>query len=611
LQIGTAIPALTNTISDKNVSSLLQLASIWQNPAGIVKYSPDGTLLFYATSEWIKIFDAASLQPVSQLDEFISPGGDTLSLQISTDNQRILLLQQSRVRVIDRSGKLLFESPVDGKAALTPDGQKIALVKSCLKNTDAVLANCETDIFNVDTGDLVYGFPGKDPILSPDGSLVATTQGNYLAFRQVSDGVKLFELTPDNYLFELKFWTFSPDGSQVVIVHGNQIDLISTKTGKSVQNFQEFAERAYLSPNNTYLGIVNGTEFKVIDLSSDSVSKNENLDQPEAVIGIANDGTAVLQPDASSLFPVEAVQNIEKVSPLAENSTFLLETEYGFCKLTTSMNLSCDAKHQFIRGNDGQYYSASLSNRTITLWHGVDDSKEKVFSVDWSAIAPPDVNWVKLLGYSNQKHFLLLQLNIGQNTEQVALLDTQKIAFIQPWNWEKSQLVFFTLSPDGRYAAIRTSGRSPGLPFAVYEGIFDFDKGEFVWSGGNLDSQKIVFARDGNTMLEIQDRQGMSMVYVYDFNKRELISHYLLQDPFETGTFSRCQIQDAALSSNTQTAFYGCKDGSVLVVNLNDGKELARWKVFNEPVSALNLSTDETLLVTANQSGFIKIWGIP
>lgn len=610
LSIGTALPSVYQTIKEENVTSLALIASIWQNPTGVVKYSPDESLLFYATSEWIKIFNAASLTQISQIDDFIAPGGDVLSLQISTDNQRILLLQQSKVRVIDRSGAILFESAVKGRAALTPDGKKIALVKNCLTPANAVLDNCETDVYAIDNGELLYGFPGKDPIFSPDGTLIATTQRNYLAFRQVSDSVKRFELTPDDYLFDLKFWQFSPDSSQIIIVHGSQIDLISAINGKSTKNFHEFAERAYLSPNNTYIGIVNGTQLKVIDLTSNSISKNENLDQPDAVMGIANDGTAILQPASSTLFPDEAVQNIEKISPLTENTSFLAETDKNFCTLGSSLNFSCDPKHQFIRANDGQYYSASLDRGVVTLWKGINDSRENVFSVDWSAIAAPDVNWVKLLGYSSQKHYLLLQLNIGQNTEQVVLLDTQKIKFVQPWNWEKSQLVFFTLSPNSQYAAIRASGRSPGLPFAVYEGVFDFDTGEFIWSGGNLDSQKIIFARDGNTMLEIQDRQGLSMVYVFDFTKNELKAHYLLQDPFETAKFGRCQIRDATMSSDAQMAIYGCADGTALAVRLNDGKELARWKVFNEPVNAISFSMDEKVLAIANQSGFIKLWGI-
>ena len=153
--------------------------------------------MFYATTSWIKIFDAKSLTLIKQLDEPIKNGSSDDRLQISQDHQRILLVQNSQIKVVDFDGKEIFSTPLSNNsssinakalimaggvdqfgdtsrlASLSPDGTKIAFVKDCTY-TGAVFAACETDVVDIDTGKTLLAFPGKDPIISPDGSLIAT-----------------------------------------------------------------------------------------------------------------------------------------------------------------------------------------------------------------------------------------------------------------------------------------------------------------------------------------------------------------------------------------------------------------------------------------------------
>jgi hypothetical protein len=624
---------------------------LWsQNPTGQKIFSPDGTLFIYGTSEWIRIYDGKEKKLIKQIDDFIAPPDKEGTLAISKDNQRLMLLQNSLVKIIDIDGKEIFSTPADGEASLSPDGHSVAVLKSC-KPTGGVLADCETNVYDVDSGQQTASYPGEHPAYSPGGEYLLVTQGNYVSFRQVSDGKIILELTPDNYLNQLDSWKFSPDGSSVIVIHGVKtiekiddqgektfirqkqvVDIVSISDGKLLNETKEFVDYAFVSPNNQYLAIIHGSvkyAKYASDVDPNDVSKEiiydltdggkeiSNTPLPSAIhmdqiSGIDDHGNLTTSPKFSDLLEnPEEISNVSRLTWKEGTLQFYNQNNpYNapqlFCQVTPNGESSCQEQDGFL-ASDGNVYEVKLDAQNITLLRDDGNTQTTVAEVNWKYEAYNKLNGGTILGYVPGKDFLAIQVHIGSNSSKVIIVDLAKEQIIYKWDWDEVAPDITVMSPSADYMAWKISGSIYNNPKIQWEeGVFDFSKGWFVWHGGSYDSSFLAFSPDEKYLLEIQDRNGVSMVYLYDFIRREQVTTYEMQPEFN-GDFGACVVNGAAISADNQMAFYACQDGTILVNDLVKGKKITRWQAFNEPVTSISLSADSTRL-TASAGGIIKVW---
>lgn len=612
----TPMPPSTSPITVENVSNLRQLLLWSQNPPGQQVFSPDGSLLLYATTEWLRIYDVKNKTLISEIPEFIAPNG---TLAISADNKRIMLIQSSIVKVIDLSGKEILAVPASGQASLSPDGHLLAVVDYC-KYTGQILPECLTSVYDIETGEKITSYPGENPQFTPDSKNLIISQQNFLYFRRLSDGALIRQFDPDHYLNELGSWSLSPDGSIFVVIHGKKnpqiIDLVSINDGQLIKQYIEFVSIVYLSENNQYCAIISYDKVIINDITKDEVFYSGALPDKQYPSGVSNDGTLLFSIPASEVIDIS--ESIRETKNLVwKEDAFHFDTfsnyrnEGQYCQIPQSGNAECSPEMNAFLASDGNYYQVEVDSEFITLQKVTGDILEMVTQINWKNQAFSNISGVSILAYSPMNNFLILQVNIGSNVSRVITVDLTKNLITNNWNWDVAQPDLVVMSPSSNFLGLKIVGRNYGQnAFLWDEGVFDFTKGWFVWHGGSNSTYLMRFSPDEKYLLEVQHRNHkISFVAVYDFIRREQVAFYEMQRDF-SGEYGVCFVNDADISPDSSMVFFACEDGTLMVTELLTGKKIARWNAFNEPVTEVSISEDSTWL-TAGASGLIKVWDVP
>ncbi len=612
-------------------------------------FSPDGSLLLHATSEWLRIYDVTSKTLLNEIPEFISPNG---TFSISSDNQRILLLQDTTAKVIDPDGNEILAVPAAGQAALSPDGTKLAVLDYC-KSTGQILAQCEVSLYDVDSGEKITSYPGESPQFTPDSQTLILQQQNYLYFRRISDGVLVQQFDPDHYLNELGSWSLSPDGSVFIVIHGNStqevvtpnggvgyesvpqtIDLVRMSDGQLIKQYISTVNSVYLSPNNQYCAIINNEKLTIYDLVADTVfydGSGPDRDGYELydISGVTDDGSLVFFTPVSEILgsslPIPQTPNLEwKDDAFHFNTISLLydffaisRDEGQYCQINQTGNAECSATTDAFLASDGNYYRVQVDPEFIDLQKVTGDTTETIAQVDWKNQAFNNVSGGTILGYMPGGNFLLLQIRIGGNVSRVISVDLEKNQITNLWDWDTVSAEIKVMSPSATYQGVKVSGRNYGeTTFRSDEGVFDFTKGWFVWRGGTESTYLMRFSQDEEYLLEVQYRYPpdyvgpmVSYVFLYDYVRREQVANYEMVRDF-TGEFEACFVNDADISPDNELVFYACADGTIAVAKLLTGETITRWQAFNEPATEVDISEDGTRL-SAGAGGFIKMWDVP
>jgi len=627
----TPMPPSKSHITVENVSNLRQLLLWSQNPVGQQVFSPDGSLLLYATTEWLRIYDVKSKTLISEIPEYIALHG---TLAISADNQRIMLIQNSTAKVIDISGKEILAVPAFGQAAISPDGRFLATL-DYRKYTNQILPECLTSVYDIESGEKITSYPGENPQFTADSKNLILSQQNFLYFRRLSDGALIQQFDPDHYLNELDSWRLSPDGSIFIVIHGKSsretvnaagisdreflpqiIDLVRLNDGQLIKQYIEFVSSVYLSENNQYLAIVSYDKVIINDITKDEVFYSGALPNKQYPSGVSNDGT--LTYSLSEWEVIGSAEQIRETKNLKwKEDAFHFDTissyrsEGQYCQILQSGKAVCSLETSAFLASDGHFYRVEVDAEFITLQKMNGDTVEMVTQVNWKSQAFNNLSGASILGYSPMNNFLVLQVHIGETVSRVIIVDLTKKLITNNWDWDEARPELMVMSPSSNFQGLKITGRNYGeVKFRWDVGVLDFTKGWFVWHGGSESTYLMRFSPDEKYLLEVQHRNyDVSIVAVYDYIRREQAAFYEMQRDF-SGEFGACFVNDADISPDNSMAFFACEDGTLMVTELLTGKKIARWNAFNEPVTEVSISEDSTRL-TAGASGLIKVWDVP
>jgi WD40 repeat protein len=314
-----------------------------------------------------------------------------------------------------------------------------------------------------------------------------------------------------------------------------------------------------------------------------------------------DNGQPLFSIKAENVFPSEfSVQNIWDLHFGSDASTINFFSRDQYCSILNNTETKCTTRGDFL-ASDGYFYSVTADAENIILYKLVNGNQEEVTRMNWKYFAYSNISEVHVIGYSVGRQFLVLEFTIGYNSSRVLILDLTKQAIVKSWDWDESRVDYSNMSEDGKFLALKTSGEKFGNDGQLWEeGIFDFEKGWFVWSGGNTDTYLMEISPDSTKLVEIQNRNGVSLFYYYDFIRRELLSYHEM---------AGCYVTAAAVSMDNSYVLFGCS-GSIMAMDLTTGKQITMWSAFNESITTLALSSDNTRIAAGNGSGFIKVWDL-
>ncbi len=178
-------------------------------------------------------------------------------------------------------------------------------------------------------------------------------------------------------------------------------------------------------------------------------------------------------------------------------------------------------------------------------------------------------------------------------------MKTQKVQ--NKWDWYSSYVSYAKMSPDGRYQALRIFGNNENRTQIYWlEGVFDFESGWFVWSGGNQDTYLMELSPDSTKLVEVQSRNNVSLLYYYDYINKQLLDYHEM---------TKCNVNSVVLNQDNSLMLVGC-DGVIQAWDMKKRRMITSWTAFNSPITSLAFSKDTTRIAAGSSSGFIKVWDL-
>jgi hypothetical protein len=607
LSAGTPLPNANKAITTSDLSSLRESLFWWQNPASTTVFSPDHTLVALNTSEWEKIYDTKTQQVVVELKNLGAISG------FSPDNQRIM----ADGAIYTLGGTKIFSISSNGNVSYSDDWKTVAIVKSC-QDTGLIFKACESDVYDVDTNKMISGFPGDDPILSPDGKYISVAQGDFLYFRRVSDGKQLLQLNPDNYLMDNPSWSYSADGSKLLLIHPTysagrsqkaSINIFTLADGKLLATIyvDKAINMAKISSNGLFLATVDDTNLTVYEIKNRKAISSNPLQADKVFTGVDDNGNPIFTPvETNPLGSGTSVQNIQDLRFGTDSNTLDFFTtdqnsnSQQYCTISDNTDVKCSPQNGFL-ASDGNFYTVTADPQKLTLFKEDNGSQQEISSVDWKGFAPNNISNAHLIGYSAGNDFLVLMFDIGVGSHKALIVDMKKQQIAKQWDWDESSVTYSNLSPDGKYLALKVDGQNYGnAVFPWDEGVFSFEKGWYVWSGGSRETYLMTLSPDSTKMIEMQKGNQVNFLYYYDFIRRELLGNYEMD---------YCSVDTAAISNDNSFALLGC-GGSIEAMDLSNGKIIATLPAFNSAITSIAISKDGSRIAAGSSSGFIKVWDL-
>jgi hypothetical protein len=610
LSAGTPLPSVSKIITTHDLSSLRETLFWWQNPASTMVFSQDQSLVALTTAEWVKIYDTKSNQLISDLRNV-----GNLS-KFSPDNKRFL----ANGVIYSLDGTKIFNMASAENMSYSEDWKTVAVVKSC-RDTGLLFKACETDVYDVDSNKMLSGFPGEDPILSPDGKYVAVTQDKFVYFRKTSNGKQMIQLNPDNYLMDNPTWEFSPDSSKIIIIHRDLfagINILSLDEGKLLKTIypnktntpNQSVHAAKISNNGSYLATFDGTNITVFEVATGNVASTELSPTDKDFTGVNDYGIPTFSSSEENENPTftatetdvygsggTSIQSIQNLRFGADSNTLDFFTSapnsnaQQYCTLSDNSNLKCSPQNGFL-ASDGNFYSVSAAPEKLTLFKNDNGTQQEIGNIDWKGFAPSDTSNLYLVGYSAGDNFIVL------SGKKALILDMKKQKIAKQWYWNESNVAYSSLSPDGKYLAFTIKGQIPGSSTAPWdEDVFSFEKGEVVWSGGSKDTYLMAISPDSTRMVEMQETNGVSLFYYYNFIQNVLLRRFEMDN---------CNVTQAAISNDNSYVLLGC-GGSIEAMNPTNGDIFASLPAFNSEITSIAISKDGSRIAAGSSDGFILV----
>ncbi|MDB5172617.1 MAG: hypothetical protein JWN51_1390 [Phycisphaerales bacterium] len=217
-----------------------------------ISFSPDGTKILTAMGSVARVWDTATLKPIT---EPVEHDGEILTAQFTSDGKRVLIASAEEARLWDISAPLrplLPKGKARWPAAISPDGSRVADTETD-KHSNSVV------VWDVPTGKPVLSLKHGGPVyciaFSPDGGRLLTHEvdpdrdNHRLPMGAahlwgLRTGRELIPPIPSEYKKNASYpctpVSFSPDGNRVVVAGFKSFAVYEAATGKELCNNERF-----------------------------------------------------------------------------------------------------------------------------------------------------------------------------------------------------------------------------------------------------------------------------------------------------------------------------------------------------------------------------------
>ncbi|PKO12890.1 MAG: hypothetical protein CVU39_21515 [Chloroflexi bacterium HGW-Chloroflexi-10] len=613
--LGTPLPMPGQPISAENAAGMRLLGVYSGNPIGTNVISANGKRAIFANTEGIEVFDLEQQQLIKKLNASMHYDRYEESrgwISVSADGSVIGLVTQDSLDVLTSDGKTLYSLPsrpnedypsltlMDG-IGISPDGKLAAVVECAAGEYDG----CPFQVVRIDTGEIVYTWDqkmlnlhGATPVFSPDGSILATWFDSTLWFWNTSDWSPVVNFLLD----ERQGWAYSPDSKQVALGTGKvQIwDLAERKLVREMAPISFDALYPFYSPDGQWLAAANwrgnvavwntadGSLFEETTLQTTKVTQMRLVNGKAEMIILPQHDINLWDGSVGS----NGFQFVEKDD---QPALAILQYNQG-CLVMLNGQAECQTGEYMLLSSTGNFLSGTNLENNIEFHSGLDGSGDLAASFYWSGFD------LRPAGIDQENGFLFYTSWIGLNSANGLVIDTAKGTTIKTWNggW----LSRINYSPDGKYAAF-VMNHNPKYEFILFDRVNRLPIFNKTYTYG-LASAGVVFSPDSQIMALII---GDPVKKTYVIELMNITSPYKTT-PLEIDLPESVTPRSRAFSPDGALLAVGLSDGRILLIQPADGSVITEWPAYQNPASELAFSQDGTLIASADDAGYIKIWGI-
>lgn len=637
--LGTPLPLVSNTISPNNVSGVIQLAR-WGD--GIIRravVSSNGKFIVLITSIGLYIYNPEAFEIIS----FIETDSDIGGVAISPDSQILAIGTRERMLVYSLNDGALITT-INKSAtnlAFSPDGQKIAIGVGdwymCRKEGSL-------ELWQVSDWSLLQTLPLTNEV-ECIGDLVFSPSGKFLAASAF--GVLVWEIGESSSTLKVQSWgcdiyewslAFTSDEKTLVVgtqadSGRNEICLIRLADGETLGALDKANKSDYLCGSQVLISpdgqlMASNLDGKVaiwqtgfwkqihsLDVEGNCAQLSGWLPDEKALTFLLPDGSLqFLNTQTGKIIRSVYLKkpnnpmNVIAWSPDGETiavgdgrngNVTLWEVKKGnsFIALSNestinSLSFSPDSEKLAVGLENDQAKIWELADRKLmqildgALGYGLTsvsfstdgtlialDVEDDIFEQDTDNVQIWDTkNWEPFFSWTVEgSGIVITSVSFSPDGKTVAVSSYR--GMLQIWNTETKELHQTIIFPGSGYILMMTIAYSPDSQYLA-SSTFDGQVGVWRVSDGNLQ-----YIYDGSSLNE---RKGNGEAY-YD---------------------------NLAWSPDGQILALAASDGSIHLINANNGKLLKKLEGHTLWATGVAFSPDGKMLVSCSNDGTIRIWGI-
>jgi WD40 repeat protein len=631
---GTPFPLIdSQVITAGNATQIRELARYGDPVVKEWQLTADGSLLFLATTDGVKIYDVETLELFSLVDVLIRRWS-TDSFSVSADGSRFGIVTRDAFQVYDIDGNLLVNwhpEILSGttRVLISPDGKFASFY--IYPEMPADQSGIDRDnwstkiVFEISTGKQVQALAdlkGWSFSFSPDGSYFGSRGWNFEIWR-TQDWSQPKPVTLPYYAYGV---VFLPNGRLAILHDQERVDIWDIETGKMVRQFSN------LRYPLTVVYSVDGSKIAILDAGSRSSASKLNLyvwdlqdrkllrtEHPSYFdqILITNTGETTFFQPPFERFNMESSRRSSdsRISLHPETSAMTLWNQQKVCEFNLHGETHCTSVDWPNWGSPEFSLHPFLilceQGKIYQVQHTEGGRQVSVTQIG----GEQPYTWSFQSDYYCYPHLLLSESNLllCSSEQGSRLWDFDKAQLIRHWGNRVSSV---QLGPESRYFAMLVSPLGWSVNTAdIYISVIEVSTGKEIYKVSRNNSGFVFFpAGDRFAHAFVEDKWNLSPSTVridyVDLIEKRVYQSYKLTDLNPATITSYWDVTALVVSPEAVLLAAGFNDGSIYLVELESGTVIHHWLAHEDEIIDLKFAQNGKQLLSSGKDGFLRIWGI-